>query len=141
MSYPALVVYPNESDYQNHFEQVYCRGPVVTFDGIPIRFQKRNFTHAFFESVKSKDDTFSWKRAERIDWIKAALQDSQSARYLGWDNKKKRHDGSRRVTVVMGNYVVVIGLSKQRDKGRFITAFVADSDRTIKKIQNGPKWT
>jgi len=140
MPYPAFVIYAGESEYQNHFEQVYCRGPVVTFDGIPIRFQKRNFSHAFFESVKRKDDTFSRMRAERIDWIKAALQDPQSERYIGWDNKKKRHDGSRRVTVVMGNYVVVIGLNRQRNKGRFIAAYVADSGRTIKKIRNGPKW-
>jgi hypothetical protein len=40
----------------------------------------------------------------------------------------------------MGNYVVVIGLNRQRNKGRFITAYVADSGRTIKKIRNGPKW-
>jgi hypothetical protein len=141
MSYPALVVYAEESEYQHHFERMYCRGPVVTFDGIPIRFQKRNFPHAFFESNRKKDDTFSRKRAERIDWIKAALQDPESERYIGWDNKKKRHDGSRRVTVVMGNYVVVIGLNKQRNKGRFITAYVADSGRTIGKIRSGPQWT
>jgi len=140
MAYPALVVYTTEIEYQKHFERIYCRGAIVTFDGIPIRFQKRNFAHAFFESVRSKDDTFSRKRAERIDWIKAALQDSASERYIGWDSKKKRHDGSRRVTVVMGNYIVVIGLNKQRNKGRFITAYVADSGRTIEKICNGPKW-
>lgn len=140
MAYPALVVYVEKVEYQHHFERIYCRGPIVTFDGIPVRFQKRNFSHAFFESVRSKDDTFSQKRAERIDWIKAALQDPQSERYIGWDNKKKRHDGSRRVIVVMGDYVVVIGLNKQRNKGRFITAYVADSGRTIRKIRNGPKW-
>jgi putative transposase len=68
------------------------------------------------------------------------LQDRQSERYIGWDNKKKRHDSSRRITIVMGNYVVVIGQNKQRNTGRFITAYVADSGWTIKKIRNGPRW-
>ena len=65
----------------------------------------------FFESVKTKDDTFSQMRAERIDWIRAALEDPKSERYVGWDKKRKRLDRRRRVTLVMGNYVVVIGIS------------------------------
>ncbi len=140
MTYPDLVIYVEESDYRQHFEQVYCNGPIITFDGIPVRFQKRNFSHAFFESVQVKDDTFSRPRAERIDWIKVALQDSESERYIGWNSKKKRHDGARRVTVVMGNFIVVIGLNKQKNRGRFITAYVADSGRTLRKIRSGPKW-
>ncbi len=140
MAYPALVIYSTESDYQEHFERLYCRGPIVTLDGIPIRFQKRQFFHAFFESVRTKDDTFSNKRAERIDWIKAALQDPNSERFIGWDNRKKRYDGSRRVTVVMGNYVVVIAIQRRKNKGRFITAYVADSGRTMRMIRRGPKW-
>lgn len=139
MSYPALVKYPSIVEYRQHFERVYCQGPVLTFDGIPVRFRKKTFDHAFYESKHFKDDTFSKKRAERIDWIKAALEDPQSERYVGWDNRRKRYDRSRRVTVVMGDYVVVIGLTR-RGTALFRTAFVADSGRTLSLIRQGPRW-
>jgi len=141
MPYPSLVVYSTEAEYRLHFERVYCQGPVFTFDGIPIRFQKRQFFHAFFESVRAKDDTFSRKRAERIDWIKVALQDPHSDRYVGWDSRRRRYDSSRRVAVVMGNYVVVVAFNRTKSSGRFITAFLADSGRTIRMIRRGPRWT
>ena len=92
MIYPDLVIYVEESDYRQHFEQVYCNGPIITFDGISVRFQKNlNFSHAFFESVQVKDDTFSARpRAERIDWIKAAFTRSQkrTIHRLEWQEKK-----------------------------------------------------
>jgi len=68
------------------------------------------------------------------------LEDPDSERYVGWDNKKKRHDNGRRVALVMTNYVVIISINKNL-KGRFITAFVADSGRTLKMIRKNPKWT
>lgn len=140
MPYPPLVVYPTEDEYRLHFEKIYCKGPVDTFDAIPVRFKKQDFDHAFYESVVKKDDTFSTKRAQRINWIKAALEDPASERYVGWDNKKKRHDNGRRVALVMTNYVVIISINKNL-KGRFITAFVADTGRTLKMIRKNPKWT
>ena len=57
----------------------------------------------------------------------------------GWDNKRKRYDRRRRVALVMGNYVVVIGISS-KGNGRFITAFVADTRRTVQMIRQNPKW-
>ena len=140
MPYPPLVTYAAEDEYRKHFERVYCRGPVITFDGIPVRFRKQDFNHAFYESIQQNDDTFSIKRAQRIDWIKTALEDSASERYVGWDKKRKRFDRSRRVALVMGNYVVVIAISR-KGKGRFITTFVADSEKTLKQIRNSLKWT
>jgi hypothetical protein len=98
-----------------------------------------DFDHAFYESTLVKDDTFSLKRAQRIGWIKAALEDPKSERYLGWDKRKKRYDRKRRVALVKGNYVVVIGISS-KGKGRFITAFVADSRKTVNLIRQNPKW-
>ena len=148
MSYPPLVKYGTEVEYRSHFEQVYCKGPIKTFDGISVRFRKLNFDHCFFESShrdKNKD-MFSIKRAERINWIKAALHDPNSKRYIGWDKKRKRYEKSRRVTIVMENYVVVIKLTGD-SKAYFITAFLADTHgrmgrpSTIDKIQKGPKWT
>jgi len=139
MPYPPLVNYSSEEEYRRHFERIYCNGPVVTFDDIPVRFRKKDFDHAFFESRQAKDDTFSIIRAERIDWIKAALQDPCSERYVGWDNKQKGYDRKRRVTLVMENYVVVIALTAA-GAGIFITAFVADSEKTLKLIRQGPGW-
>ncbi len=40
---------------------------------------------------------------------------------------------------MMKNYVVVIGISG-KGAGRFITAFVADSGRTLQMIRKNPKW-
>ena len=147
MSYPPLATYRTEAEYRLHFDQVYCRGSIKTFDGILVRFRKSIFEHCFFESSrrdKSKD-TFSIKRAERIDWIKRALCDPDSERYVGWDKRRKRYNRSRRVTIVMGNYVVVIKLTGT-GKADFVTAFLADTHRsmgrpsTIDLIRRGPKW-
>lgn len=84
-------------------------------------------------------DQFSPQRAERIDWIKATLEGPEAELYAGWDNKRKRHDHSRRVTVVVVNYVVVIRLTGATT-ARFVTAYVADSETTINKIKRGPRW-
>jgi hypothetical protein len=74
-------------------------------------------------------------------WIKAALEDPKAELYFGWDNKKKKHDFEKRVALVKGNYVVIINLKKDYSKGFFITAFVADSGRTLGMIKRNPKWS
>ncbi len=147
LDYPSFVHYDNQEEYREHFERIYCRGRAQTFDGILVRFRKSKFDHCFFESTK-RDGTknqFSVKRAERIDWIKTALQDPDSERYIGWDKYKKRYDKSRRVAIVMGNYVVVIQM-KGAKKAEFITAYIADTtpakggESTIDKIRKSPEW-
>lgn len=147
MVYPPLVRYASEDDYRRHYEQVYCRKPIVTFDGIKVRFRKDQFKHLFRESSRrdGNKDQFSIPRAERIDWIKTALEDPDSERFVGWDNRKKRYDYKRRVAIVMGNYVVIIRL-KNASSAFFVTAFVADTlttptrPSTIDQILKGPKW-
>jgi len=147
VAYPPLVKYATPDQYRDHFERVYCRGPITTFDGIAVRFRKGKFAHDFYESSKRDKikDRFSWKRAERIDWIKAALEDPNSERYEGWDRERKRYDSGRRVAVVMGNYVVVIALIGPKDAD-FLTAYVADAvsrrgqPSTLDMIRRGPKW-
>ncbi len=146
MSYPPLVSYKTVEEYRFHFETVYCSKQIFTFDGIAVRFRKRDFDHCFYESIIIKDDTFSSKRAERIDWIKATLQDANSERYQGWNKKKKRYEKYRRVAIVMRDYVVVIAI-KGKKSADFVTAFIADTPgykgkpSTIDKIRMGPKWT
>ena len=138
MCLPALVDYSTELEYRQHFERIYCRGAIQTFDGINVRFRKSMFDHCFFESVSSKDDTFSQKRAERIDWIKAVLADRNAELREGWDNKKKRSAKDRRVAIVVECYVVIIRIRGNR--ADFVTAFVAGS-KTIQKIRTNPLWT
>jgi hypothetical protein len=137
--YCSLVRYANEEDYRRHFEKEYCRAPIVTCDGIEVFFRKRMFDHCFFESVSSKDDTFSRRRAERIDWIAVVLRDPAAELFVGWDKKKKRPARDRRVAVVSDDYVVVIRLVR-RDRAEFVTAFVAER-ATIRKIRNSERWT
>jgi len=143
VAYPPLVQYATEQEYRSHFERVYCGcGVLLCFGGIAVRFEKSDFDHCFFES-SSRDgvkDQFSPRRAERVDWIKAALQDGQADLFVGWDSKKRRYDYGRRVTLVMRNYVVVIRLTGPQ-KARFVTAFVADSQRTLNRIKGSPRWT
>ncbi|MHB1391131.1 MAG: hypothetical protein ACYCXF_07875 [Thermoleophilia bacterium] len=77
MAEPPLVRYSTIDEYHNHFKRIYCRAPVLTFDCIEVRFRIKSFSHCFYESSQRNlvKDKFSKTRAERIDWIKAALQD------------------------------------------------------------------
>lgn len=141
MPYPPLLKLATVDAYRQYFENLYCLGPIITFDGIAVRFRKTDFDHCGFESSMRNNvkDTFSLTRAERLGWIGEALRDPNSDRFVGWDSKNKRHDRNRRVTVVMGDYVVVIGLSGMKT-ARFITAYVADTPASLAKIKAGPRW-
>ncbi len=148
MDYPPMVEGLTTAQYRERFEQVYCRGPIMTFDGIRVRFAKRQFDHCFFESTQrdQNKDAFSDQRALRIDWIKAALGDHNACLRQGYDKKKKRWDTQRRVALVQGNYVVVICLVG-KNRARFVTAFVANENSepghnlsTVNKIRMGPPW-
>ena len=139
--YPPLLTLADEAAYRARFEAIYCAGALTTFDGIAVRFQKRDFDHCFFESSRRNrvKDTFSTLRAERLEWIAVALQDAAADRFLGWDRDSKTYDKTRRVTLVCGNYVVVIALTGTTS-ARFITAYVADTSRTLAKLKTSPKW-
>lgn len=148
VSYAPFINYPEEEDYRQHFERVYCQGPITTFDGIEVRFRKSRFGHDFYESSRRDGvkDQFSRKRALRIDWIKKVLQDPAAELYQGWDKKKKRHNPKSRVALVVDGYVVVVSL-KGPSRADFITAYVTGKQPTGKqavstydKIRSGPKW-
>lgn len=142
MSYPPLVKHPKEDDYRQHFRDKYCKKSIMTFDGIPVRFAEKDFGHAFYESRSSTQptkDMFSIERAERIDWIEAALLDNNASLHYGWDSKKKKVNAARRVAIANGNYVVVIQIMKS-GKARFVTAFPASASRTVLLIGASPKW-
>jgi len=140
---PAKVNYATEAEYRQHFERVYCNGAIITFDGIAVRFRKDDFDHCMYESSMRNDvkDLFSKERSERIDWIKATLENPAAELYQGWDKKRKRHNPNSRVAVVYEEFVVVIQLKTAADgsrSARFVTAYLADN--SIAKIRGGPKW-
>ena len=135
-----------EEDFRRLWAEEYCRKVIKTHDGIRVHFYDSNFDHAFYESSVRKNgsnkpkskDIFSHRRAARMMWIKDVLADKEAKMYVGYDSKEKRYTGSQRVSVVKGDYVVVIQLY-QEDHARFITAYVADN--SIDKITSGPEWT
>lgn len=141
---PDLVFYTNIEEYRQHFIVNYCDGDalVQTFDGIQVYFYPDMFEHAFFESSdrRGSKDVLSTKRAERIDWIKSVLQDASAELYEGYDSKNKNYDNSRRVAIITeDDYVVIIRFVKGI-KAKFVTAYVADSGDTARKIRTSPKW-
>ena len=100
------------------------------------------FDHCFFESASrsEKDKSIlSLNRLEKIYWIKDALEDPDSIKKIGWDSKEKKYDKARRVTLVKGNYIVVI-IIYSKGKARFITAYEVNDDENLEKIINSPDW-
>ena len=142
MEYPPLVYFSDEQSYRARFETIYCLSPIITFDGISVRFRKSAFDHCFYMSTRRNGikDSFSRPRAERIDWIKAALQDPSAQLFEGWDKNKKRYDATRRVALVMGNYVVVIRFSGS-SRAEFVTAYLVDTEENVNKIKASPKYS
>ncbi len=142
MPMPPLLSLDCEADYRAHFERVYCKGSIMTFDGILVRFRKRDFDHCCFESDRGTRNKahFFWQRAERLDWIWAALQDPDADLRVGWDRARQQYDRTRRVTIISANYIVVISIIAGQNAARFITAYLADSEATVRKIKRSPKW-
>ncbi len=144
VSYPPLLCLADQAAYQSHFVVKYCCGPIPTFDGIQVWFRPDKFRHAFFESSNRDGikDRFSIKRAERMDWIEATLQDPTATLKQGWIKAEKRHDPQRRVAVVKGDYVVVIAINRRNPrKASFVTAFVADTQHTLNQILTSQSWS
>ena len=140
---PPKVNYKTEDEYRRHFSSVYCRKPIVTPDGVEVRFRKTDFDHCMYVTSPSlsKKVAFSPVRAERIDWIGATLRDPAAAAYQGWDRRRKLVDPSRRVTVAYEDFIVVVQTWKAPDgscRGKFITAYPAGSD--IGLVRSKPKW-
>lgn len=141
---PPLLTLATEADYRRHFEATYCRGVIATHDGIRVYFKKDDFDHAFFESTFRngvKDTTLSQVRAKRMDWIMATLADPTADRFQGWDKKNGHYSPTRCVSVVFGDFVVVIRLAKKADgtlKANFVTCYEANN--SIGKIRHSPLW-
>lgn len=140
MAMPPLKTFADAVACGLHYKQLYCAGPIPTFDGIMVRFDKRDFLHLFFESRRGeKKNEFSVRRAERIDWIKAALQDPAAELLQGYDKETKTYGPTRRVCVVSGNYVVIIVLTGIKTAD-IVTAYVIDDPDVLAKLRGSPKW-
>jgi hypothetical protein len=66
---------------------LYCVCLKKSLISILVFFKKENFEHAFYESVnrKQKDKSlFSYKRANRIYWIKWVLENPNAELYKGF---------------------------------------------------------
>jgi hypothetical protein len=138
-----FVIYDTPAEYKTHYEEHYCKRPIVTFDEIPVFFSKDKFSHAFYESSdrRGSKDLFSQERSKRIDWIRMTLESKEALLFQGWDSKKKCYHTDSRVSVVYENFVVVIRLSLKRNgklKGNFVTCYQADN--SIRKIKSSPAW-
>ena len=83
---PPLLNLADEAAYRGHFERSCCGGNIATHDGIRVYFRRQDFDHAFFESSgrRVENDVFSLVRAQRMDWIVAALADPAAACFQGW---------------------------------------------------------
>lgn len=144
MALPPLLILDTPWQYRSHYERYYCRGNIVTNDGIRIYFRPQKFGHAFYENSlgrKGVKDNFSPDRAQRMDWIKLTLEHPDSKLFVGWNKDKKCHDEARRVSVVYESFVVVIELSLNKKgilKGNFVTCYLADN--SIDKITSAPEW-
>jgi len=138
-----LLTYETEEEYKVHYERIYCKHGIVTHDGIHVFFKKDRFYHAFYESSNrdGRKDEFSWGRAARMDWIKEILINKNAVILEGWDSRKRVYSPVRRVSYLIGDFVVIIELrlnSKGILKGNYITSYNADN--SIEKIKQSPLW-
>ena len=136
MALPPLVHYATVAEYRSHYERVYCRGNILTFDGIRVYFAASKFAHVFYESTArdGRKDVFSPVRAQRIDWIKTTLEHPTAALFEGWDKTSRRYRATRRVAVV------AMGLKQDGSlKANLVTCYQADN--SILKIRSSPAWS
>lgn len=135
-----------EEQFRVLWHDNYVRQEIFTFDDIRVHFYDDNFDHAFYESTKrnvGKGDAFyknelSKRRLARMMWIKDTLQDEEAKIVIGYDKKTQSYKRNKRVSIVKGNYVVVIQLYGDFKNAKFITAYVADN--SIDKIMHSPEW-
>jgi hypothetical protein len=142
--YPSLMNLRDEEDYRKHYAATLCRTPVTTHDGIIVRFRPHYFNHAFSLSLQHnrQKDSFSFERAERMDWIRPALTDPDAELYYGWDRDKGCIDYKSRVALVQENYMVIARLHKTMAggvAGEFVTAYVGSAS-TLVKVRANPAW-
>lgn len=135
----AFLSLPDEASYRQRYIELYCRRPVFTRHGIRVVFKPRHFDHAFFESSdwNGAKDIFSLQRAQRLEWIRIGLLDSNSEWRKGYNKKSHSYSDTRSVCIIAGDFVVIIRITG-RNRAEFVTCFWADN--SINKIRMSPRW-
>lgn len=142
MNLPPLLTLPDEAAYRAHYQTNYVDcSPITTFDGYEVSFFQHNFNHSFFiESVRGSHvkDTFSNSRAERMDWIKAVLDNDSVELY----RRVMEDSGKIRRIALVGDerYAVIIQIGSRPNQARFITAYVVNSDSALSNMRSNPGW-
>ena len=140
---PAFVTLNSIEEYKQYYIDKYCKNPIITFDGIKVKFYNDQFEHSFYESsnhIERNKDVFSWERAKRIDWIEYVLTNPYAEVHVGWDRDKKTYSKDRRVAIITPeNYVVIIRLNNN-GTAKYITSYLADTPRSAREILNSPMW-
>lgn len=112
-------------EFREIWKNEYCMVPIETFDSVRVFCYENMFDHVFFESadrVQGDKSILSLNRLEKILWIKAALKDPDAILKTGWDKSTKSYFDNRRISIVKGNYVVVIRFTGFL-KAKLVTAF------------------
>lgn len=144
MAIPDFLFLSTEDEYKQYFVDNYCaNSPLLTWDGLPVKFYPDMFEHAFYKRAtkawKAKKVCVDFERCKRMPWINEVLQDSTIIPRQGYDKERGKNDNSRRVALVSREkYVVVI-----RNEGRtwrFVTAYIIDNIDTYNKLMNAPLW-
>ncbi len=129
----------SEEQLREIWKTEYCAAPIATFDGVLVKFYEDKFDHIFYESAnrKEKDKSIlSYNRLEKIYWIKETLQDATAILKKGWDNVNKEYFKDRRLSIIKGNYVVVIRFTGKL-KASLVTAYEKED---ISNILNSPDF-
>jgi len=141
---PPLLILDDVAAYHQHYKKNYCRSVIQTSDGIRVYFSDSVFGHAFYKNSDNRNgpkNEFCRVRAERMDWIKVTLESENATLYQGWNKHQKKYEEHRRVSVLLGDFIVVIELTmnnKGELKGKFVTCYVAD--KSILKVRQSPLW-
>ncbi len=142
MPVPSLIFLNNEQAYKNYFCNKYCApGCIIrSFDGITVKFFDYQFKHAFFKSTNRRNpqkDCFDMRRAQRIDWIKYVIENSNMENYKRIMPNRK----SRRIMLDSSTkYAVIIQIENNKQFARFITAYLVDSSAALAKMRSNPAW-
>ena len=147
-----------ENELKEKYRKVFIETYVMDSDGneikmydwkgVRVRFNARNFDHAFSESSDYRfgDGThnipFSKKRARCILWIKEALMADQGTievRNQYRKGSRGRNKKRRVLLVVEEQYVIVLQYRDNTKDLQFITAYVANRS-AIEKIKREGGW-
>ena len=99
---------------------------------------KKNFLYILYENLYLKNKS-TYQRQQKLNQSGPFLSKDALLKQ-GWIKKNKSYTNSRRVTLVKGNYIVVILIFK-KNKARFITAYEIDNDENLEDIKSSPDWT